>query len=79
MKFLKLTNVIINTSHINKIIMKDNKYFIEFNRLHIDGSFLLGSGGISSVTDDLLICKKNDYNDYLTLSLWIDKLTLENL
>jgi hypothetical protein len=76
-KFIKLTNIVINSSHITKINIKDNKYFIEFNKYDFDGFIILTYGQIKTENYILEICKKNNINDFLTISSWIEKFTFK--
>lgn len=77
-RFLKLTQLIINTNHIHSILIKPNKYHLQFmsNKLdgsnwRIDGS---GLGAISSYNTEIEVCKNEHQTDYKILSDWIDKL-----
>jgi hypothetical protein len=43
-RFIKLSSVIINISHINKITIQNNKYIINLTPIKYDG-FILFAGG----------------------------------
>lgn len=76
-KFIKLTNVIINTNNIHAIIIKPNKYTIHITSKYFDGfswSFAgFGAGSISSFSSEIEVCKNEHSMDYKIVSDWIDK------
>ena len=76
-KFIKLTNVIINTNTIHSILIKPNKYTIHITSKYFDGfswSFAgFGAGSISSFTSGIEVCKNEHAMDYKIVSDWIDK------
>jgi len=76
-KFLKLTNLILNTNDIHRIVIHPNKYLIHVVGKKIDG-FNWGIGGcglgnIYSYTSEIEVCETNHSIDYKILSDWIDK------
>ena len=73
-RFIKLSLAIINTSHISKIINKNDKYLLYFCTSQLDSFFLVGCGGIISDTYKMKICKKENSDDYKIISDWIEKL-----
>jgi hypothetical protein len=75
-KFLKLTNFLLNTNDIHKIVIQPNKYYIHIVGKKIDG-FTWGVGGfglgnISSYTSEIEVCKTNHSIDYKIVTDWID-------
>jgi hypothetical protein len=76
-KFLKLTNFLLNTNDIHKIVIKPHKYYIYIVGKKIDGfNWIFGSfglGNISSYTDEIEVCETNHSIDYKILTDWIDK------
>jgi hypothetical protein len=77
-RFLKLTNMIINTNDIYKIAIHPNKYHIYIVGKKIDG-FNWGIGGfglgnISSHTSEIEVCKTEHSKDYSIVTQWIDKI-----
>ena len=77
-KFLKLTNFIINTNDIHRIVIHPNKYLIHIVGKKIDG-FSWGIGGfglgnISSYTSEIEVCETKYPSDYKIVTNWIDKL-----
>jgi hypothetical protein len=77
MKFIKLSNLVINSSKISSIQMYNNKYYI--NVVH--GAFGgvqfgiagTGFGNVSSNCDRFEICKEKDKEDYMKVTQWIDE------
>ena len=76
-KFLKLTNFLVNTNDIHKIIIRPNKYYIYIISKKIDGFNWnfgpFGIGDISSHTSEIEVCKTNHSTDYKIVSDWISK------
>jgi len=76
-KFLKLTNFLLNTNDIHKIVIRPNKYYIHIVGKKIDGfnwgvgGFVLGS--ISSYTSEVEVCETKHSTDYKIVTDWIDK------
>jgi len=77
-KFIKLTNLMLNTNDIHKIVIKPNKYFIHIVGKKLDGfNWSIGAfglGNISSYTSEIEICETKDSSDYKILSHWINKI-----
>lgn len=76
-KFIKLTNVLLNTNHIQKIVIQPNKYYIHIANFKIDG-FNWGIGGcgfgtISSYSSEIEVCEKKHLTDYKLVTQWISK------
>jgi hypothetical protein len=76
-KFIKLTNILLNTNDIHKIVIKPNKYLICIFSKKYDGFFWglggVGFGSISSYTNEIEICETENSNDYKIISDWINK------
>lgn len=75
-KFIKLTNIILNTNDLHSIIVRPNKYYINFASNIFDGSCWCFSkcGVFSSNTYQIEVCKNTHPNDYKLVSDWIDKI-----
>jgi len=77
-KFMKLTNLLLNTNDIHKIVIQPNKYYIHIAPRKIDGfSWSIGGfgiGTISSHTSEIELCKTKDSIDYKIVSDWISKI-----
>lgn len=76
-KFLKLTNQLLNTNDIHKIVILPNKYYIHIASKKING-FNFGFGGanygiISSYTSEIEVCETKHSTDYKIVSDWISK------
>lgn len=71
-RFIKLTHTIINTTYIQHIAIKEDKFILNFMSDKIDGSFLLGTGSLLSGNAELVLCKHKNYTDYKIISDWID-------
>ncbi len=70
-KFLKLSNFLVNTNDIHKIVIKPNKYIIHITSKKIFGFI---PGFISSYTSEVEVCEKKHSNDYKIISDWISKI-----
>ena len=77
-KFIKLTNMLLNTKYIHTISIKPNKYYIH----HVQGInlggyiwLLCGSGGglISTNNNtEIEVCETKHPTDYKIISDWIN-------
>jgi len=80
-KFIKLTNFLLNTNDIHKIVIQPNKYYIHIVSKKIDGfnwgiglfGLGLGLGKISSYTSEFEVCQTKHLIDYKIVSDWISK------
>lgn len=72
-KFLRLSNRIINTSHIEEIKINPDKYTIYLNNNGFSGFILFSSGFVHSTYNEIDVCKKNNLSDYTILTSWINK------
>ena len=76
-KFLKLTNLLLNTNDIHKIVIQPNKYYIHIVSKKIDGFNWgvgwFGLGNISSYAYDIEVCEIKASTDYKIVSDWISK------
>ena len=77
-KFIKLTNFLLNTNDIHKIVIQPNKYYIHGVGKKIDGFSWgigwFGLGNISSYTFEIEVCETKHSIDYKKVSDWISKL-----
>lgn len=69
MKFIRLTNMIINPFQVSVIIVKENIYHMHLNKM--SGVMLLGSGTFDS--DRINVCKDKHPDDYKVITEWIEK------
>ena len=76
--FMKLTNILINTNDIHKILISPNKYNIQIMSKKNDGFMWLfggtGFGFFSSSHYELEICETKHPTDYKIVSEWINKI-----
>jgi hypothetical protein len=72
-RFIKFSNMIINTLKINKVEIIDNTYCIHMEHNKIDGFFLFSSGYITSHNERITVCKVNHPSDYKILTDWLEK------
>ena len=70
-RFLRLTNFLVNVNQIRLIEITPDKYKIRMIPHHISGNAIFGSGGFSSIHNDISICKKEDITDYTIVSNWL--------
>ena len=76
MKFLKLTNMVLNVQKINRISIKPNKYYIHYGD-KIDGSgWLFGFSGLCNIVsgEEIEICKVKHPDDYEKLTNLIENI-----
>ena len=77
-KFLKLSTTIINTSRISTIWLNKESVpkKITINLIHhrFSGFMIYGSGSFWTKDSEIEICEKEDPQDFITVSNWIDKL-----
>ena len=76
-KFIKLTNIILNTNNISKISILPNKYCIHIMYNKLDGFlWLLGGFGLGNITShntEIEVCESKNPIDYKIVSEWINK------
>jgi hypothetical protein len=77
LKFVRLTNFLLNPNDINRIIIQPNKYHIYFTTKKVDGfSWSIagfGFGRILSEVSEIEVCETQHPNDYKIVSNWINK------
>ena len=76
-KFIKLTNFLLNTNDIHKIVIQPNKYCFHIVSKKMDGFNwgigCFGLGNISSYTYEFEVCETKHSTDYKIVTDWIDK------
>jgi hypothetical protein len=79
-KFIKLTNIIINTNRIHAINIKPNKYYIHLVSNRLDGFKwdigVFGLGSITSYNSEIEVCETKHSTDYKIISDWINNYSL---
>ncbi len=77
-RFLKLSTRIINTSRISSIYLDKEsvpkKIYIHMVQDDLSGFFMMGSGWMTTQDYKFKICEKNDSQDFIIVSKWIDKI-----
>ncbi len=73
-KFIKLSNVIINSNSIYKIVIRPKIYDIYFMKDHISGYHILSIGSISSTEYTHPVYEEREPEDYKMITEWISKL-----
>ena len=73
LRFLKLTDIIINVSHIRFIKFNPKEYKIELSTNYFKGTMILGSGEIRSHESIITVCEKEHPDDYKLVTEWITK------
>jgi hypothetical protein len=72
--FIKFSTVIINTSKIKSIQIKEGIYSITLTTNKLDGFMLFTSGYLTSNNYKVEICEKQHPGDYKILTDWINKI-----
>jgi len=73
-RFIKLTNFLLNTNDIHKIVIQPNKYYIHIVSKKIEGfNWGFGISNISSFTSEIEVCETKHSIDYKIVSDWISK------
>jgi hypothetical protein len=76
-RFIRLTNLIVNTSKIVTVDILPTKYVIHMNNQHFHGWILFSSGNIVSTPNTVEICENEKPNDYEIVKKWIDSIKHE--
>ena len=83
--FIRLSNRILNVSHIVEILKYTKKetpmFRICLNKSNYSGFAIFGSGGIDNQHHEIVISSKTDFEDYRRINDWIyqNNLTLWKL
>ena len=73
LKFIKLSHMIINTAHINKIVLGETKYYISLMNKNSFGMAFMGVGFMESRDEDIIVCSIKHPINYKIVTDWIDK------
>jgi len=71
-RFVKLTNVLLNTNYIRQILIQPNKYYIYVASETFSGFNFFGFGTISSNINWIQVCETKNPVDYKIISDWIN-------
>lgn len=77
-RFLRLSQLIVNTSKIATIDILPTKYTIFMSNHHLDGWMFCGSGDVKSSNNKIEICKINNTFDYRIVEKWITSTEKKN-
>lgn len=69
-RFIYLSKRIINTYHIEQILINENKYKIYFGNHYFNGYIFCGSGTFNSIDNFITVCKEKDPVDYEIVRKW---------
>jgi hypothetical protein len=72
--FLKLSNMIINTRHIRKILIQPNKFYIYTTKNGANGFMIMGNGGMITHDDFYEICRETSREDFFKVSSFITQI-----
>lgn len=75
MLFLRLKNLILNTTQISTIVVQPTRYLIQIQSSDLRGGIIFGSGSVHIDNSTILVCKEKTPEDYVTFTHWIDKNT----
>jgi hypothetical protein len=73
-RFINLTSTIINTARISQILIKPNQYQINLITNKFEGSMYF----VNSSMEEITVCKKENPQDYKSVSDWIYNCSKEN-
>jgi hypothetical protein len=73
-RFIKLTNLVVNTSKIIKIKTLPDIHYMYLSNTRFDGFFLFSSGSIDTKDDIVEVCKNKNPIDYHLVSEWIKQI-----
>jgi hypothetical protein len=75
-RFLKLSNRIINTAHIEHIFHNKalEEYTLYFARSTYYSTFMFGTGSVTSVNNSIVANKEEHTESYKTIDKWINSL-----
>ena len=76
-RFIKLSDMIINTAKIIKIYTYPNLYSIHMSNNNLSGFHILSFGTISGGNDTIRICGQQNPSDYKIIETWINQIKNE--
>ena len=76
-RFIRLTNLIVNTSKIVTVDILPTKYVMHMNNHDFNGWILFSSGSVESKPNTVEICETKHPNDYEIVKKWIDNIKQE--
>lgn len=76
-RFIKLSNMIINTAKIIRIDTRPNVYSMYMVNNYLSGFHILSFGSISGGNDTIHICGEKNAADYKIIETWINQIKNE--
>lgn len=73
-RFIKLTNIVVNTAEIISIKTYQNKYCLHMTNNILNGWLVYGSGLFRANDNVIEICKNENPRDYQIMEKWINQL-----
>lgn len=73
-RFIRLTNIVLNTSKIIKIESLKSTYIMHISDHYTTGFFLITFGTINSTNNRIVICKDDNPIDYKIVTNWINQI-----
>ena len=72
-RFLKLSKCVINTQLIRDVLIEPAKYEFKLMSVTLSGTWIMGSGGISTDNSQVTICEKESPADFKSVTDWINE------
>ena len=73
-RFIRLSNIVVNTSKNVKIDCYTNKFFLYMANNDVYGTMLFSCGDISSRPNYIEVCKEKQPQDYDKVFHWIERI-----
>lgn len=73
-RYLKLSEQILNTRYIQRIVVKPQVYHLYTHTYDADGYTIMGTGAFSTKNNRIDICEERHPHDYKVVSEWIKTL-----
>jgi len=70
-RFLKLSKCVINTQLIRYVLIEPAKYEFKLMSGELSGTWMLGSGSVSTDNSHLTVCEKDSPTDFKSVTEWI--------
>lgn len=73
-RFIKLTNMVINTNAISCISLTENAFYISLVSSNFSGMIIAASGHVSSDKEIIKVSNSNNSKDYQIIKTWVDSI-----
>ena len=77
--FIRLTSTIINISHIQKITIKNDKYFLHLSDKNMNYCYFCPTKNMTPKDTNIEICKQKDLTDHTIMTNWLINLDNQRL